>query len=303
MSTTDRILGGSLSRRAFLSRLALVAGGSAVALACGSEATAIVPTATTAAPLSPTAKPTTAPGSTGGDSAALDSIDAGPIEFDADGEKLLGYLSRPTLPGPHPAIVVVHENRGLLPHFHDLTRRYAREGYVALAVDMLSRQGGADSFADGNAMRAALGRIPQDQVVYDGNAAVRFLQSLPYVRRDRVGATGFCFGGSIVWRMAVGNPELRAAVPFYGSAPPLEDVANLQVPVLGIYAGEDSRINAGVPALEAELMAKGKDYKFVTYPGANHAFFNDTGSRYHPQAAEAAWMEALDWFEDHLMDT
>ena len=290
MSTTDRFLSGSLSRRDFLSRLALVAGGSAVALACGSEAT------NTASPR-PTSVPTDAPASTAGD-----SIEAGPIEFDADGENLLGYLSRPTLPGPHPAIVVVHENRGLLPHFLDLTRRLAREGYVALAIDMLSRQGGADSFADANEMRTALGRIPRDQVVYDGNAAVAFLQDQSYVRRDRVGAMGFCFGGSIVWLMAVGNPELKAAVPFYGSAPPLEDVANLNVPVLGIYAGEDSRINAGVPSLEAELLAQQKDFKFVTYPGAGHAFFNDTGSRYHPQAAEGAWMETLDWFEDHLMD-
>ncbi len=186
-----------------------------------------------------------------------------------------------------------------LPHFHDITRRYAREGYVALGIDMLSRQGGADA----NEMRVALSRIPRDQVVYDGNAAVKFLQDQPYVRSDRVGATGFCFGGSVVWLMAVGNPELRAAVPFYGGAPPLEDVSNLQAPMLGIYAGEDARINGGVPSLEAELMAQQKDYKFVTYPGAGHAFFNDTGSRYHPESAEAAWMEALDWFEDHLMGT
>jgi carboxymethylenebutenolidase len=137
VENTDKLLGGSLSRRAFLSRLALVAGGSAVALACGSEATAIAPTAPATSSPSPTAaRPTNAPASTGGD-----SIEAGPIEFDADGETLLGYLSRPTLPGPHPAIVVVHENRGLLPHFQDITRRYAREGYVALAIDMLSRQG------------------------------------------------------------------------------------------------------------------------------------------------------------------
>lgn len=298
MENTDKLLGGSLSRQAFLSRLALVAGGSAVALACGSEATAPAPTAPATSSPSPTAAPTNPPAPTGGD-----SIEAGPIEFDADGETLLGYLSRPTLPGPHPAIVVVHENRGLLPHFQDVTRRYAREGYVALAVDMLSRQGGADAFADGNEMRAALSRIPQDQVVYDGNAAVKWLQDQTYVRSDRMGATGFCFGGSVVWMMAVGNPELRAAVPFYGSAPPLEDVANMQVPVLGIYAAEDSRINAGVPSLEAELMARQKEYKFMTYPGANHSFFNDTGSRYHPQAAEGAWMEALDWFEDRLMDT
>ena len=146
-------------------------------------------------------------------------------------------------------------------------------------------------------------RIPTEQIFGDGNAAVRFLKNQPYVLRNRVGATGFCFGGSIVWLMAVRNPELRAAVPFYGSAPPLEEVPNLQVPVLGIYAGEDTRINAGVPGLKAALKAEGKNYKFVTYPGANHAFFNDTGSRYHPQAAEGAWTETLDWFEDHLMDS
>ena len=197
----------------------------------------------------------------------------------------------------------MHENRGLLPHFHDITRRNAREGYVALAIDALSREGGADGFADPSDMLAALRRVPTEQVVADGNSAVRFLQEQTYVRPDRVGATGFCFGGSIVWLMAVGNPELRAAVPFYGSAPPLEDVADLQVPVLGIYAGDDARINAGVPSLETALRSEDKEYKFVTYPGASHAFFNDTGSRYHPEAAEGAWMEALDWFEDHLMDS
>ncbi|MEE8465632.1 MAG: dienelactone hydrolase family protein, partial [Dehalococcoidia bacterium] len=265
-----------------------------VALACGTEATAIAPTGTASPTPAPESTETPAP--TGDD-----SIEAGPVEFEGNGATLLGYLSRPSLPGPHPGIVVVHENRGLLPHFEDVTRRFAREGYVALAIDMLSREGGAESFADPNDMVGALRRAPREQVVGDGNAAVRFLQDQTYVRRDRVGATGFCFGGGIVWLMAVGNPELRAAVPFYGSAPPLEDLPNLQVPVLGIYAGEDSRINAGVSALEETLRFEEKEYRFVTYPGANHAFFNDTGSRYHPQAAEEAWTETLDWFEDHRM--
>lgn len=302
METSTNDLKRGLSRRDFLSRLAIIAGGSAVALACGSEATAISPTATNApGPTSrPTTVPTSAPTTATGTS---DSIEAGPVEFYGNGARLLGYLSRPTLPGPHPAVVVVHENRGLLPHFEDVTRRYAREGYVALAIDMLSREGGAGAFTDSSAMLTALRSVPTDQVVADGNAAVSFLQDQSYVRPDRVGATGFCFGGGIVWLMAVGNPELRAAVPFYGSAPPLEDVPNLQTPVLGIYAGEDSRINAGVSGLEDALKSENKDFKFVTYPGANHAFFNDTGSRYNPQAAEGAWMETLDWFEDHLMDT
>ncbi len=287
----DSLLNGGLSRRAFLGRLALVAGGSVVALACGPGATAVP----TRSPI-----PTTEPSPT---AEPLPMIEAGPVEFLANGGNLLGYLSRPTAPGPHPGVLVVHENRGLLPHFADVTRRLAAEGYVALAVDMLSRQGGTDSFPDTDAMRRALSAIPTSQIVEDGNAGVQYLQSQPYVTGNRVGTMGFCFGGSIVWLMAVGNPELRAAVPFYGSAPPLNQVPNLQVPVLGIYAEQDSRINAGVPGLEAALEASGKSYKFVTYPGANHAFFNDTGSRYRPQAAGEAWLETLAWFEDHLMDS
>ena len=283
------VLTDSLSRRAFLGRLALLAGGSAVVMACGAQATSI------------------APGRTPGTAAAATSedamIEAGPVEFEDDGNTLLGYLARPALPGPHPGVLLVHENRGLLPHFLDVTRRLAGEGYVTLAVDMLSRKGGTNSFADTGAMLDALRGIPTGQNVEDGNAGVRYLQDLPYVNRNRVGAMGFCFGGGIVWLMAVGNTELRAAVPFYGSAPPLEDVPNLQAPVLGIYAAADARINAGVPGLEAALREQGKNYKFVTYPGANHAFFNDTGGRYHPLAAGQAWLETLDWFEEHLMES
>ena len=129
MNTADRLSGGILPRRACLNRLALVAGGSAVALACGSEATAIAPAPTTA-PSSPTSRPADVPAATVGD-----SIEAGSIEFDTDWETLLGYLSRSTLTGPHSDIVEM----GLQPHFHDITRRYAREVYVALAIDMLSR--------------------------------------------------------------------------------------------------------------------------------------------------------------------
>lgn len=291
----------SLSRRAFLGRLALLAGGSAVVMACGTQGGTIAPSPTP----SSTGRPTVAADTASAASQdALDvMIEAGPVQFEANGDTLLGYLARPSLPGLHPGVLLVHENRGLLPHFLDVTRRLAGEGYVTLAVDMLSRKGGTDSFPDTSAMLNALRGIPTDQIVADGNAGVRYLQDQSFVEGNRVGAMGFCFGGGIVWLMAVGNPDLRAAVPFYGSAPPLEDVANLQVPVLGIYAGSDARINAGVPALEAALMAEGKNYRFVTYPGANHAFFNDTGSRYHPQAAGEAWLATLDWFEEHLMDS
>ena len=280
------------SRRDFLRRAAIIAGGTFVVLACGTEATTVAPTQTASLPAESV-------GTVTPDDAR---IEAGPVQFEADGATLFGYLSRPKSPGPHPAVLVVHENRGLLPHFPDVTRRLAVAGYAALAVDMLSREGGTASFAGPDQMRSALREIPRDRIVDDGNAGVRYLQSLPYVQRERVGAMGFCFGGSIVWRMAVSNPDLGAAVPFYGSSPPLEEVPNLQVPVLGIYAGEDNRINQGVPDLEAALKREGKTYKFVTFPGANHAFFNDTGRRYHPQAAKDAWKETLAWFETHLMN-
>ena len=212
----------------------------------------------------------------------------------------MGYLSRPSQGGPNPAILVIHENRGLQPHFPDVTRRLALEGYTALAIDLLSRRGGTGTFADSDAARDGLGEITQEEFMEDLNASVDYLQSLSHVQADRVGVTGFCFGGGMVWLLSVRNSDIRAAVPFYGSAPPLDEVPNLNAAVLGIYAGNDDRINAGMPDLEAALMKHQKQYNFITYEGADHAFFNDTGARYNPEAATQAWAEALSWFDQHL---
>ena len=290
---------GRLSRRDFLRRVAIIAGGGFLAVACGTGATAIPPAA------APGATSAAAPGATSTESGVNVSpdnplIEAGPVEFQAGDATLLGYLSRPKTPGPHPAVLVVHENRGLLPHFPDITRRLAMVGYVALAVDMLSREGGTAALTGQDELRNALRAAPRERFAADGNSGVRYLQNLPYVQRERVGAIGFCFGGGIVWQMAVSNPELAAAVPFYGSSPPLDEVPNLRAPVLGIYAEDDNRINQRVPELEAALKVNGKEYQFVTFPGTRHAFFNDTGSRYHPRAAEEAWEDALSWLNDHL---
>ena len=282
-----------VSRRQFLRTAAIVAGGSFVVLACGPQATGPPPTQ------APTAVPE-GPPSSGSISPDDPRIEAGPVEFESGDMSLMGYLSRPTGAGPHPGVVVIHENRGMLPHFPDVTRRLAAEGYAALAVDLLSRKGGTGSFSDTDKMRDALRAIPRENLVADANAGVTYLQSLSYVQGDRIGAMGFCFGGSIVWMMAVTNPKLKAAVPFYGGAPPLEQIPNLQVPVLGIYGANDDRINAGVPDLEAALKREGKTYKFNTYADSGHAFFNDTGRRYNPQAAGEAWQETLGWFEQYL---
>jgi carboxymethylenebutenolidase len=228
------------------------------------------------------------------------SLEAGRVEFPSDGVTLLGYQARPKGPGPFPAVLVIHENRGLLPHFPDVARRLAQAGYVALALDMASREGGTAKFTDPAQVSAALGRAPQARLVEDMNGGVRYLQSLPSVRRDRIGAMGFCFGGGMVWLLSVRNPEVKAAVPFYGSRPPLEEVPNLRAAVLGIYGGEDRFINPGVPELEAALKQHNKSYRLITYPGAGHAFFNDTGRSYHPEAAAAAWRETLRWLDLHL---
>ena len=298
--STEEQLKGKVSRRGFLRLAAVAAGGSVAALACSVDPTAVPPTA-----IPPTIAPTAAPPAepAAGVRVGEDDprIQAGPIEFQGNGATLQGYLSRPARPGPHPAVLVIHENRGMQLHFPDVTRRLAAEGYAALAVDMLSREGGTATFADSDAARAAQREISKDQIMGDADAGIAYLQAQDFVRRERVGAMGFCFGGSITWLLAVRNPEIKAAVSFYGGAPPLEEVRNINIPVLGIYAAEDNRINAGVPDLEAELKAQSKTYKFRTFAGANHAFFNDTSRRYHPEAAGGAWRETLTWFEDHLM--
>jgi carboxymethylenebutenolidase len=181
-----------------------------------------------------------------------------------------------------------------------VTRRYALEGYTALSVDLLSRKGGTGNFADTDQIRNALREISRDELMEHLNARVDYLQTLSHVQPDRIGVTGFYFGGSLTWLMAVRNSEVAAAVPFYGSAPPLEEVPDLKIPVLGIYAGNGTRIGEGVLALEAALREQDKQYQFITCAGADPAFFNDTGKRYHQRAAGQAWEEALGWFEEHL---
>ena len=204
-----------VSRRGFLRIAAVAAGGSVAALACSVEPTLVPATA-----VPPTSAPTAVPQAEpqAGVRVGEDDprIQAGPVEFRGNGAALRGYLSRPTGPGPHPAVLVIHENRGMLPHFPDVTRRLAVERYAALAVDMLSREGGTSTFANTDDARDALRKIERDQIVRDADAGVAYLQVQDFVRRERVGVMGFCFGGSITWLLAVRNPEIKAAVPFYG---------------------------------------------------------------------------------------
>ncbi len=290
---------GRLPRREFLRRIALMAGGAAVALPVlrelGVAASVEEVAAAAGAPPAPGAQ---APGVTvPPDDPALT---AGMVTFPSDSLTVHGYLARPRSGDPVPGIIVIHENRGLLEHFKDVCRRFAKLGYVALAVDLASPAGGTARFSDPAEVTALLGRTPPDQLVAMLNAGVAYLQSQPFVRGDRIGAVGFCFGGGMTWRLATSNPAIRAAVPFYGPNPPLEDVPRIRAAVLAIYGERDTRINAGIPAIRDALQRAGVVHEIVVYPGADHAFFNDTGPRYHEAAARDAWQRTVAWFGRHL---
>lgn len=211
------------------------------------------------------------------------------------------YVVRPKDVASAPGVLVIHENRGLVPHIRDVARRLAKEGYVTVAPDLLSSKGGADSFSDPAEQIAALGSLDRDEMVADLLAALNELAGLDGVQSDNLGVIGFCFGGGMAWRVAIGDPRIHAAVPFYGSNPPLEDVAKLNGPVLAIYGALDERINAGIPDIEAAMAANGKSYEKEVYDGAGHAFHNDTNpDRYHEGAAHAAWARATSFLAKHL---
>jgi len=218
-----------------------------------------------------------------------------------DGRLIECYVARPSAGGPAPGVLVIHENRGLVPHIRDVARRYATLGYVALAPDLLTPLGGADSFADPAEQIAALGSRDREEMLSDLRSGLDELASLDGVRTDRLGVTGFCFGGGMTWRLATLDQRLRAAVPFYGGNPPLEDVPNITASVLAIYGELDERINAGIDAIETAMTDAGKVFEKEIYPGAQHAFHNDTNpDRYNADAARAAWDRAIAWFDHWL---
>jgi carboxymethylenebutenolidase len=210
-----------------------------------------------------------------------------------------GYLARPSAAGTTrlPSILVIHENRGLNPHIEDVARRLAVEGFLALAVDLLSPLGGTP--ADEDRARALFGRLNAEETVARLAAGVAFLKGHAE-SNGRVGAIGFCWGGGMVNRLAAASPALDAAVPYYGSQPPAADVAKISAPLLLHYAGRDPRINAGIAAFEAALKRYGKRYAIHVYPDVDHAFNNDTSSRYNRAAADLAWRRTIAFLNEHL---
>lgn len=200
---------------------------------------------------------------------------------------------------PQGALLVIHENRGLTPHFIDLVGRYAGASYSALCVDLLSAQGGTGSLGDPAAAPTTLANTPPEQLVADLQAGIDELERR--VSGAKVGAVGFCFGGGMTWNLLqAGEQRLAAAVPFYGPAPESPDFSKAKAAVYAVYGEQDERVNASRERAEAALKAAGLTYEIQTFAGAGHAFFNDTGPRYNAEAAEQAWQDMLDWFNQHL---
>ncbi len=212
--------------------------------------------------------------------------------------KVRGYLARPgRAPGKLPAVVVVHENRGLNPYIEDVARRLAVAGFMALAPDGLTSLGGYPGNDD--AGRQMQSKLDGKKLLEDFIAAFEALKARPE-SNGRVGVVGFCYGGGVANAMAVRLPELAAAVPFYGAQPTVEEVAKIKAPLLLHYAGLDERINSGWPAYEAALKKSGKQYTAYVYPKVNHGFHNDTTPRYERSAAELAWSRTVEFFNANL---
>ncbi len=286
---------GLLSRREALRRLTLlglsVSSATTLLAACG-EPTGGGGGAPSPAAETPTPAPaTTTPGRT------ATTKPGEPVRFAGPAGELQGSWAEAS--DPQGALLVIHENRGLTPHFVDLVGRYAGASYSALCVDLLSAQGGTGSLGDPAAAPTALANTPPEQLVADLQAGIDELERR--VSGAKVGAVGFCFGGGMTWNLLqAGEPRLAAAVPFYGPAPESPDFSKAKAAVYAVYGEQDERVNASRDRAEAALKAAGLTYEIQTFAGAGHAFFNDTGPRYNAEAAEQAWQDMLDWFNQHL---
>lgn len=273
----DQYTHSQLSRKEFMKRLALLAGGTAAA-------TALLPLLqnnyAAAAPFH------------------SDEITAETITYAGVEGDVKAILAKPKGKTGVGAVVVIHENRGLNPHLIDVTKRVATEGFIALGVDALSPFGGTPSDEDKG--RELIGKLDMGKTVQN------YLKGLEYLRglkegNGKVGCVGFCWGGAMAGRLAVNDPQLQASVTYYGSQPNVADVPKIKASLLLHYAGLDERINAGIPAYEEALKANNVDYQLFIYDGVNHAFNNDTSpTRYDEAAAKLAWQRTIDFFRSKL---
>ncbi|MEY4529878.1 MAG: hypothetical protein RLZZ156_599 [Deinococcota bacterium] len=291
---------GEISRREFLRRMALLGGG-AVGAAALLESVGVAAASQAEWEQVFASIPETEPMLKAQQVDPKDpSIEASSIVYNARGFEHMAYLARPVGVSSAPGVLIIHENRGLQPHIEDVARRMAKAGYIALAPDLVSKNGGTKKFTDTAQISSYLAQTSGDEHVANLLEAMNVLKATSGVQAMRLGVTGYCFGGGLTWRLATESKELLAAVPFYGPAPDLTKVPNIRAAVLGIYGGNDARINAGIPALETALKAAKTTHQIKIFEGANHAFHNDTGANYKKDAAEEAWRMTLEWFKKYL---
>lgn len=269
---------GSLNRRDFLKKLACLAGGAAAAVAL----LPVLEKSSVEAQVVPEDDP---------------RLNTEYIFYPGETGEVGAYKASPKGDEKLPAVIVIHENRGLQPHIEDVVRRVALEGFFAIGPDALSPVGGTTK--DEEKDRSKMRELDSESTEKNFVAAVAYLKTSPQTT-GKVGCMGFCWGGGMTNQVAVNAPDLTAAVPFYGRQPESEEVSKIKADLLLHYAGLDERINAGIPAFEAALKAAGIEYKTYMYEGAAHAFFNDTGSRYHKEAAELAWKRTIEFFNQKL---
>jgi carboxymethylenebutenolidase len=226
---------------------------------------------------------------------ASGATEAQDVKIPADAIELDAYFARPTGSSPVPGIVVIHENRGLVPYVRDVVDGLASNRYMAVAPDLLTREGGTASIGD---VPPVLSEIPRERHTADALAAIAYLQGQG---ATKIGIVGFCFGGAVTWRVAIASPDIAAAVPFYGSNPPLDGVPSINAAVHACYGELDERVNAGIGDIDTALTAAGVTHEYKIYTGAQHAFHNHTNeARYNEAAAIEAWADTLAWFDKHL---
>jgi carboxymethylenebutenolidase len=270
---------GFLDRRDFLIRLGAIAGGTAAASALG-------------------AGPAFSTGAAQMTSKDDPLLQVESVTYSGDSGDMKAVLARPKGEAKRPAVIVVHENRGLNPHIEDVARRVALEGFLVIAPDALSPAGGTPS--DPDEARNLIMKLDAASNIKNFTAAAQYLKTHPQ-STGKVGCMGFCWGGGVTNQVAVNFPDLKAAAPFYGMQPAAADVPKIKAALLLHYAGLDQRINAGIEAYEAALKKAGVDYKIYIYPNVQHAFFNDTNAgTYNKEAAQLAWQRTIAFFKEKL---
>ena len=219
------------------------------------------------------------------------------IKYKGETGEVQAHQAKPKGEDKLPGVIVIHENRGLNSHIKEVTRRMALEGFLAVGPDALSPYGGTPE--DSDKARDLIGQLDSEKTIKNFVAAVKYLKTHPE-STGTVGVTGFCWGGGMTNQVAVHSGDVNAAAPFYGRQPAKEDVPKINASMLIHYAGDDERINAGVPEFEAALMETGIEYTIYMYEGAKHAFFNDTSNRYDEDASKLAWKRTIDFFNEKL---